>query len=1073
MLPPNEQLPLSTFSGLSIIVLAASGCVHLSRAAGFRPSRHLRFPSVILALFLICTPNARANGAANPTTTLTVAPGTSITQGTALTLQASVSSGGSAVTTGGVTFYDGATVLAPVQVVYSGTAFTQGTANLKVFLGPGTHDIKAVFGHTSAYHASTSSTETVTVTAASAATTLTTVTSTGAAGNYTLKGQVMALSSVAPTGNVSFSDQSNSNFALGTSALDPATLTSGWQTRTPFVSAAPNYGIIVGDLNGDGIPDIVTSNYSGTTISVFVGNGDGTYQTHADYTSLTYPFGMAIGDLNGDGFPDLVLAYHYTGNNGGKIGVFLGNGDGTLQPRVDYDNAGISEYVALGDFNNDGKLDVVALNSSSSPAKVNIFLGNGDGTLQALTAYNAVAYSYGLAVGDFNGDGNLDVAVANYNSTNGSVSVLLGNGNGTLAAQTAYPTGSYSMNVRAVDLNNDGKLDLVVANFGSSSVSVLMGVGDGTFQPKVDYPAGASPWGLAIADVNGDGMVDVVATNPGSRTVTLLQGNGDGTLKAAVATSTLATNYLLALADLNGDGVIDLAVPNLGASSMIVSLGSISETATLAGVSVPGGGSHAVVAGYAGDNNSSASTSTPINLTGTRFPTSTSLDISPAASAHGQGVLLTATVTPSTSSGYTAAGTVNFSDGASPIGSAASVAGGQATLTKSDFTIGGHDITAAYSGDTNFIASSTASPSVLLVNKDTQTITFPAMAAVTLGVVPLTLSATSDSSLAVAFSVVSGPATISDNVLSITGGGSVVIQASQAGDATYQAATPVRVTLTVNKHASTSTLSSSSDHTNLHASITFTATAASPLSMEPSGSFAFMDGTTSLGSAGVNAQGVATRSVSTLTAGTHSITAIYSGDTNFLTSTSTALSQVIVAPDYSITANPSTLTLHRGQYGTSTLTITPTGGYTGAIGFACTGLPAHSICTPSPATAQLTGDNQPKTILLTVGTSGPSASLRPNRSSNSPSMAALALLSPFGLLTFITIARPHRKRGIRHLFIRLSLGIAVCVLAGLTMTSCGANRYTTPIGVSSVTVSAAAVGGSTSHTASITITVTE
>jgi Big-like domain-containing protein len=256
--------------------------------------------------------------------------------------------------------------------------------------------------------------------------------------------------------------------------------------------------------------------------------------------------------------------------------------------------------------------------------------------------------------------------------------------------------------------------------------------------------------------------------------------------------------------------MIDLALPNLsgGSSGLVVSLGSITETATASGISVPGGGAHSIVASYGGDDNSAASSSATTSLTGSTFESSLSLGITPASATPGQTVTLTASVSPSSNNGYTAGGTVIFSDGGSAIGSPVSVSGGQAVLTKNDFSIGTHDITAVYSGDTNFDGSGAAASS-LAIGKQSQTITFAALSPVTYGVSPITVSGSASSELPVGFSLVFGPATISGNGLTITGAGSVVIQADQAGDATYQPATPVLRTLVVDKAGSSAALASS------------------------------------------------------------------------------------------------------------------------------------------------------------------------------------------------------------------------------------------------------------------------
>ncbi len=664
---------------------------------------------LLLPLLFFGASQSHAGTAGSTTaTTLFVSPGISVTEGTPLALQATVVDlCESPVTEGSITFYDGTKVLVTVQVVNSGSAYPQGTANLKFYLGPGTHGVKAVYSGTNSYATSVSETATITVTMPSSAVTTTTITSTGNPGNYTLKGKITAFSSIPLTGTVSFTDQTNNNFLLGATTPDATTLANSWKNFTAPVAASGNYGVVMGDLNGDGIPDLVTSNFTGNTLSVFLGKGDGSFLTHVDYMVGSLSFGMALGDLNGDGIPDIAVASSLSS----IVSVLLGNGDGTFQAIKNYATGGISQYVVMADFNGDGILDLATCASGSG--FVSVLLGNGDGTFQTQHVYGTGSFAYGLAVGDFNRDGSFDLAVSD--SDDDSVSVFLGNGDGTFQAQTNYATGPAPTNIAVVDLNADGNQDLVVCDAGGSTISVLLGNGDGTFPPKVDYASSGSPWGVAVADVNGDGIPDVATTNPNSQTVDVFQGKGDGTLLAAVTTTTGVTNYVPALGDLNGDGVIDLAVPSMLTSSVVVSLGSISEVAALLNVSVPGGSTHNVVASYAGDANSSSSTSPLISLTGTPFTTTLVLSAAPMSGTPGQAFLLTAGVSPSSSSGYTAGGTVTFFDGGVSMGAPVTLSSGSAALNKSDFTNGVHTITATYSGDTNFAAGSTISPTMITV----------------------------------------------------------------------------------------------------------------------------------------------------------------------------------------------------------------------------------------------------------------------------------------------------------------------------------------------------------------------
>jgi len=328
--------------------------------------------------------------------------------------------------------------------------------------------------------------------------------------------------------------------------------------NSPRTYSAVAVSTYTADFNGDGKPDLVALGES--LLSVFLGNGDGTFQALprvglGDW--LPDAFCLAVGDFNGDGKPDLAVAGK---NDSGSsiVYIMLGNGDGTFQTPHGFAVGADPYFIAVADLNGDGKLDLAVADSSAD--SISILLGNGDGTFQDPAYYAVSEQPVSVAVGDFNGDGKPDLAVANYLTNN--VSILLGNGDGTFQAGVTYAAERSPTSVAAGDFNGDGKLDLAVANFGSDTVSVLLGNGDGTFQPQVAYGVGDLPQVVAVADLNGDGIPDLaVAGYVGSspfNSLLIRLGNGDGTFKAAVKYEPGGTS--LAVADFNADGRPDIAV---------------------------------------------------------------------------------------------------------------------------------------------------------------------------------------------------------------------------------------------------------------------------------------------------------------------------------------------------------------------------------------------------------------------------------------------------------------------------------------------------------------------------------
>jgi len=351
-------------------------------------------------------------------------------------------------------------------------------------------------------------------------------------------------------------------------------------SRADFPTGLTPKMVAVGDMNGDGIPDLVTANQDDASVSVLLGNGAGAFGPKADYRACSGTHEVALGDLNGDGKLDVVAACW----GGSVASVLLGNGDGTLRAKVDYD-AGVAPHsVVLGQFNSDGFLDAAIADHGSNA--VSVLLGNGDGTFQTQVTYPVGTGPHSVRAGDLNGDGKIDLVTAN--ETSSDVSVLLGNADGTFQPAVNYPTGSVPKGVAIADVSGDGHPDVITADTagnyptcchpGGDLISVLLGSGTGTLGPPTPFQVGLTPFAVSTGDLDRDGDLDVVTANWDSGNVTvLLNTTSGGTTDTTPPTGSFSinggasstTSPLVTLADTATDdatGVSSVRVSNDGST---------------------------------------------------------------------------------------------------------------------------------------------------------------------------------------------------------------------------------------------------------------------------------------------------------------------------------------------------------------------------------------------------------------------------------------------------------------------------------------------------------------------------
>ena len=309
---------------------------------------------------------------------------------------------------------------------------------------------------------------------------------------------------------------------------------------------ANGLGMVVGDFNNDGHLDLAVADSNAGHLELLLGKGDGTFSIGGEYPTVPSPLEVVVGDFSADGNLDLAVGAQTKG-----ISVLLGNGDGTFKTHVDYSVT--ANGLAASDVTGDGKLDLVTGNvdNTSQVERINVLPGRGDGTFQSpfLYATGVQRLITSVVVADFNSDGWPDIAAVGFQQ----VSVLLGSSSGVFQAHQEYFVPGFAMAASSADFNNDGRTDIAVLNQttqnsnGPDSISLLINHGDGTFSGRTDTPTGASPQGLAALDLNSDGKLDLVVTNSADNTFSVFFGNGKGSFTLDDVSATLNPNPVEAI----------------------------------------------------------------------------------------------------------------------------------------------------------------------------------------------------------------------------------------------------------------------------------------------------------------------------------------------------------------------------------------------------------------------------------------------------------------------------------------------------------------------------------------------
>ncbi|MBW4654771.1 MAG: VCBS repeat-containing protein [Kaiparowitsia implicata GSE-PSE-MK54-09C] len=331
-----------------------------------------------------------------------------------------------------------------------------------------------------------------------------------------------------------------------------------------YAAGSSPTSVVAVDLNGDTVLDLLVIDPASNGLRVLLGDGSGGFTLQDNFAIAPSSFSIATGDVNGDGLVDVAIAHN--GSPNGSLSILLGDGSGGFSASESWSLGFNPGAIALGDFNQDGRADVVLVNESSGGA---LLLRDATGGFSTETTFATGSSPSDIAIADFDSNGTRDLAVVNLNSA--SVSVLLGDSSGGLSSQTTFGVGSTPIAAAVGDFDGDSIPDLVVANANGNSLSLLLGVGDGTFETQSVFAVNA-PNGIAVGDFSGNGNLDVAVISDIGEQVSVLLGDGAGNLALPLNTSVSSGLNAIAVGDFNGDGLADIATSISGYANNVTVL---------------------------------------------------------------------------------------------------------------------------------------------------------------------------------------------------------------------------------------------------------------------------------------------------------------------------------------------------------------------------------------------------------------------------------------------------------------------------------------------------------------------